>query len=372
LESLVIANIIERPTRTITSILGVAIGVVLIVVTVGLARGILYDTGRRESSIGAEIMFQPPGAFSASVTTAPLTLPVPYCRRLGQVPGVRAVTPVGRYIRSGAGGLGFEIIEGIADQPSEGFTSYAEISGIRLAEGRPISSDNEILVDRMQSGQNRLRPGSIVTLFNQEFRVAGIYEPEVGSRIKMRLTKMQQLLGAANKCSSILIKCERSGDQDAVAEEINRQLPGNHIVFTRDIPSFYERGMPAFNVFLRVVMGLATIISVLVTLLAMYTAVLERTREIGILKSLGASKGFIVLVIEQEALLLSVSGVVAGFALAFLTKLVITSYTNLLIKFELKWALIAGLIACVGSTAGALYPAVRAANQDAVQALSYE
>lgn len=372
MDSLIVGNIKQRPTRSITSILGVALGVVLIVVTTGLARGILYDAGRRQSSVGAEIIFQPPGSFSPGVTTTPLTLPVAYCARLRQIKGVRAVTPVGHTIKSGAGGIGFEIVEGIVDRNSDASASFIDISGIRIVEGQLLSSDDDIIIDRHHAVSAGLQPGATVKLFNQTFRVAGIYEPESSARIKMRLSRMQLLLGAFNKCSSILVKCETPEMQEAVQKEIDRQLPGNRVILTRDIPSLYERGIPAFNVFLRIVIGLATVVSALVVLLAMYTAVMERTREIGILKSLGAPKGLIVRIIEQEALLISVLGVLAGFLISFLTGLVVTSYTSLLIKYELKWAFIAAAVGLIGGAVGAFYPAVRAANQDPVKALTYE
>lgn len=372
MDNLVVANVTQRPTRTVTSVLGVAIGVVLIVVTVGLARGILHDTGRRESSVGAEIMFQPPGSFGPGVATAPLSLPAAYSPLLAGIEGVKAVTPVGRYVRSGSGGIGFEIIEGIVAEPGQPSATYAQISGIQITEGHEITGDDELIIDRPLATNRNLQPGSTVELFGRTFRVAGIYEPESGARTKMRLSVMQQILGAPGKCSAILIKCAKGEEQEAVAQRINDRLPGNQIILTRDIPSFYDRGIPALTIFLRVVIGLATVISALVILLAMYTAVMERTREIGILKSLGASKGFIVRVIEKEALFISGLGVVVGYVVAFLTKLGITTYTSLLIRFEAKWALIAASVSLLGGALGALYPALRAANQDPVKALAYE
>ncbi|MFQ5792413.1 MAG: ABC transporter permease, partial [Acidobacteriota bacterium] len=128
----------------------------------------------------------------------------------------------------------------------------------------------------------------------------------------------------------------------------------------------------SLNLFLEVVIGLATVISGLVVLLAMYTAVTERTREIGILKSLGASKQFIVTVIEKEALLISALGVIVGLFAAALTKVGITEFTSLVVEFEVKWMAIAASVALLGGALGALYPALHAANQDAVKALAYE
>jgi len=116
----------------------------------------------------------------------------------------------------------------------------------------------------------------------------------------------------------------------------------------------------------------AAAISVLVILLAMYTTVTERTRQIGILKSLGMSKTAIAWVIEQEAIIVSFLGVVVGVLLTMLAQLIVTRTTSLAIEIEPRWVLISLGIGLLGGTIGALYPALRAARQDAVDALSYE
>ncbi len=200
----------------------------------------------------------------------------------------------------------------------------------------------------------------------------GVYGPEVGARIKMRLDAMQQLLGTEGKCSWVLIKTDSPESEGSVARRIDEKFPGNQIIFTRDIPSFFEKGIPSLTVFLNVVVGLAMVISALIVLLAMYTAVTERAREIGVLKSLGASKKFIVTVIEKEALFISTLGVAVGLLLAVSAQAAITELTSLIVELELKWILIAAAVAVVGGGLGALYPALHAANQDPVKALTYE
>lgn len=370
--SFVLANIAARPTRTVASLLGIALGVVLIMVIAGLARGMLYDSGQRAKNVGAELLFRTSGGLGPSVTATPLDLPVAYARRLKQIEGVSGVTPLGQYIRGGASGLGFEMVDGIADQPTADYASFAEISGIRVVEGHPITSDDEIIVDRRYAASRKVGPGSTVELFNHTFRVAGIYEPESGARVKLRLSKLQELLGAEEKCSLIFIKCANPDEQELVGKRIDQELPGNRVILTRDIPSYYDKGIPSLNIFLKVVIGLSTIISSLVILLAMYTSITERTREIGILKSLGASRGFIVTTIEKEALTISALGVLAGLLFSLLAKAGISQFTTLIVKFELKWILIAGAVGFAGGVLGALYPALHAANQDAVKALAYE
>jgi putative ABC transport system permease protein len=94
-------------------------------------------------------------------------------------------------------------------------------------------------------------------------------------------------------------------------------------------------------------------------------------REI-ILKSLGASKRFIVMTIEKEAALISGMGVALGFGAAVIGKLWLEANTRLMVDLEAKWLLIAALIGVFGGIIGAIYPALRAANLDPVEAISYD
>ena len=107
-------------------------------------------------------------------------------------------------------------------------------------------------------------------------------------------------------------------------------------------------------------------------MLAMYTTITERTREIGILKALGASRGYIIGLIEKEALLISGIGLVAGFLLSFVAGYLIQQFYGLIFEFSWSWALTAAAIGILGGGVGALYPAIRASNLDAVSALAYE
>jgi putative ABC transport system permease protein len=113
-------------------------------------------------------------------------------------------------------------------------------------------------------------------------------------------------------------------------------------------------------------------VSALVVMLAMYTTITERTREIGILKALGASRRYIVFIIESEALLISAVGLFVGFVLSFAIGYGIHQFYGLFFEFSWSWALTAAAIGILGGAFGALYPAVRASNLDAVSALAYE
>jgi putative ABC transport system permease protein len=372
MDELVIANLRARPVRSASSIFGIALGVVLVLLTVGLARGMLASSGEREGNLKAELVFLPPSGLGAGVTTAPLTLPVAYARALVEMPGVASATPVARYVRSGARGIGFELIEGVALGSEGALASYAEVTGIRVVHGRAPRGGNEILVDASRSQDPETALGKTFELLGDSFEVVGVYEPEVGARVKMPLQTMQSLLGAPDRCSWILVKVAAGASADDVARAIDARFPGNQIVFTRDIPGMWARGIPSLQVFLNVVIALSVTISGLTIFLSLYTAVTERTREIGILKSMGGSKGFILWTIESEALVLSLLGITLGVVVAFVLKWLIMARTSLVVELAPSWMLATAALAVVGGMAGALYPALKAAHQDPVEALAYE
>jgi len=364
MDSLVLSNIAHRPARTAVSILGTGIGVLLIVFTVGLAHGVLHERGRRESNIGAEIMIRASGTMGLGGSQ--FRLPASHATELATIPGVRAATALGQTFDKSDTGFGQRLIDGIE------YGQYANIARITMREGRKLESGDEAIIDPEWQRTRNAKVGDTVKLFERPFKIVGVYEPPGGGRIKIPLKTMQDQEGTSNKASAILVACADPAQQDEVAARILERFPDEQLIFTRDLPEIYASGVPALNVFIKVVVGVAAAISVLVILLAMYTTVTERTRQIGILKSLGMSKTAIAWVIEQEAIIVSVLGVVVGVLLTMLAKFAVMRTTSLTIDIEPRWVLVALAVGLLGGSIGALYPALRAARQDAVEALSYE
>ena len=186
---------------------------------------------------------------------------------------------------------------------------------------------------------------------------------------------MQDILEAPGKCTYILIKCKNPNEQIAVAKRITEQLPGNKVQFTREFFPSVETSFPSLTIFMRVLVAVAAVVSALVIMLAMHTTITERTREIGILKAMGASRGYIVGEIEREALVISALGLLVGFALAALAGFFIhetSGLIRLVVMIVGLFALTAAAIGLLGGALGAFYPAARAANLDPVNALAYE
>jgi putative ABC transport system permease protein len=359
MDNLVISNLLYRKTRTVTTMAGVALGVVLVVLTVGIAHGFLNEQGRRNAALTAEILFGPPGTVFGLSLNPTLSMNVQIADELRAIEGVSDAVPIGQNLQG-------RMIDGID------FDRFGHVSDIRVVEGRAISAPDEVMIDRIQQRQKKIKLGDQMELLDGRFRVVGIYEPESLGRIKIPLATMQTYLNRPNLCSTILVKVSDPARQDEIAERIKARFPDHSITMTRDLPLIYSQGTPALQTFLKVVIALSIIISSLVILLTMYTTVAERTRQIGVLKSLGASRAFIAGEIEKEALFISALGVLVGFTLSALGKLLITRLTTMNVELEPMWLLYALVLGMLAGVLGALYPALRAANQDPVKALSYE
>ncbi len=333
--SLVLSNIAHRPARTAVSVLGTGVGVLL--------------TGSLSFGGGS-----------------PFVLPATRATEIAGIEGVRAATPIGQTLDRSDTGFGSRLIDGIE------FDEYAKLTGITIREGAKPTGGDQAIIDPVWQHDHHAGIGSTVQLFERPFTIVGVYEPPGGGRIKIPLATMQDQEGSDGRASAILVACTDPTKQDDVAARIRERFPDDQIIFTRDLPEIYASGVPALNVFIKVVVGVAAAISMLVILLAMYTTVTERTRQIGILKSLGMSKSAIAWVIEQEAIIVSLLGVSVGVLLTLIARVAVMRVTSLTVEVEPRWIGVALAVGVVGGSLGALYPALRAARQDAVDALSYE
>lgn len=358
---------LHRPARTVVSVVGIGIGILLIVFTVGLANGSLRERGERESNVGAEILFRPAGSMSLSSSDA-LRLSESMAAELKKVDGVATIIPVAQNSVAAEGGLtGSRLIDGVH------FDEYAAVAGLRLVQGRTFAEGrDEMLSDTAWIERRNLKIGDKFSIYERDFEIVGTYEPSAGARIKIPLSTMQSQLGSEGKVSGFLIKIKDGWTPKDVGDNLNKAFPDNQIILTSEIPELFMQGLPALNVFLDVVVGVAALISALIILLTMYTTVTERTRQIGVLKSLGMSKIGIAWTIVQEALMISLGGVIFGIVATICLKLILAKWTTLTVAVEPQIIFTIVVVGILSGIVGALYPGLRAAQLDAVEALNYD
>jgi len=156
-----------------------------------------------------------------------------------------------------------------------------------------------------------------------------------------------------------------------------KKVPGMESYSARSMREYLSmmtvNSYPGLSMFIDVVIGISVVIGFIVIFQAMYTAVMERTREIGILKSMGASKFYIVNVILRETVLLAIGGIVMGVLVSLAARAGLKyRLPTLTVVVTGGWILWSTIIAIIGAILGALYPAYKAAQKDPIDALAYE
>ncbi len=367
MNKMIVSNLVHRPLRSAISIVAIALEVTLILLIVGLSLGMLNDSRARQAGIGADVIVMPPGSsFIVGLTGAPMSIRVGDI--LAKLPHVMAVAPVVSHV-SASGTL--EVIAGID------LKSYERLSGpFRYLEGGPFIGPKDVLVDDLFARSKHVNVGDEIEVLNNNFRVAGIVEQGKGARKFLQIGVLQDLIGAKDKASIFYLKLDDPNNADAVVDEI-KKVPGMEKYVATSMAYYLSMmtpsNYPGLSTFINVVIGISVIIGFIVIFQAMYTAVMERTREIGILKSMGASKLYIVNVILRETVLLAIGGIVVGIVFSLAARLgIVHRLPTLPVVVTGGWMLRAAIIAIVGAIAGALYPAYKAAQKDPIDALAYE
>jgi putative ABC transport system permease protein len=367
MNKLIIANLLHRPVRSIISVLAVAIEVVMILSISGIFMGMLNDTKARTNGIGADLMVFPPGS-SNFVAMSGAPMPIIFADSLRGLPHVTVVSPVNQKF-STAGKI--EILYGIDYDSFNALKPFVYVAG-----GKFEHPDDVIVDDVFASSDKGYHVGDTITILKHPFRISGIVEHGKGGRRMIPIDTIGELTDAEGKASLFYVKVDDPKNDETVIQEI-RSTHGleEYPTYTVDdwLGEMTPDKIPGFNIALEVVTFIAVVVGFLAIFQAMYTAVLERTREIGILKSMGASKVDIVSVVLRETAVMALVGVLLGVAGTFGVKLMMIHLFPLQ-QFDItgKWIAQGSVIAFLGAIIGALYPAWMAARKDPIDALAYE
>jgi|SRR5579863_6236911 len=366
MNKMIVANLAHRPVRSLVSIVAIALEVTLILLLVGLCLGLLNDSRQRQAGIGADVVVMPPGSsYIVGLTGAPM--PIKVGGILARLPHVVTVAPVVTQV-STAGAL--EIIAGID------LNSYEKLGGpFQYVAGGPFKNPDDCLIDQLYASTKHIKVGDKIEILNNAFRVSGIVEPGKGARKFLPIGVLQDLVGAQGKASIFYLKLDNPNNAEEVVNEI-KNVPGMEKYVAASMTYYLSMmttsNYPGVSKFIDFVIAIAVIVGFMVIFQAMYTAVMERTREIGILKSLGASKFYIVNVILRETILLAIGGILVGIAFSLAARSAIDHKSTLRVIVTGGWIAKATGIAIVGAILGALYPAYQAAQKDPIDALAYE
>jgi putative ABC transport system permease protein len=360
---MVMQNLRARPLRSALSVVAVSLQVFLVLLIVGLTTGVLADWGERAEGVGADLMVQPPNA-SIFFAFSGAVMPESVSDKIAQTAGVDEVAPV--FIIMNTGNL--NVIYGIDEPRFEGLSK-----GFQFVAGHGLQNPDDVIADDLAAQGQHLHVGQHIRLMNKDFNVAGIVVHGKGARFFISLRTAQDIAGAEKRLSMVYVRSK--GNTDATREALVRALPNKYIVrsMAEYLTLMSSSNLPELRPFIRAFLILGAGVSFLVILLTMHTMVLERTREIGILKALGTSRMGILGLIEVEASMMAVIGAVFGLVITFSTVAILRhSSPTLQIRISSIWVVRAVAMALMASALGALYPSYRAAQCDPIEALSYE
>ncbi len=342
------------------SAVAIGVQVTMILTLVGVSNGVLGDIAQRSRGTGADIFVRPPGS---SVLAFSGNMPQGVVGVIRKEPHVALATGV--LVQS----IGnFDSITGVN---LDEFNAMS--GGLHYLAGGPFTRPDDLIIDDIYANAHHLKPGDTLDL-GLKWRISGVVESGKLSHLFAPLASLQEKYSATDKISMAYVKLDNPENTGAVIMELQARLDDYRIYSVDQFVSLVSvDSIPILKRFTSVVIGLAVIVGFLVVFLSMYTAVLERTREIGILKALGASPGYIMSILMRETLVLAATGAIAGILMSYGTRWIMQVFVPtmpmLIVPAWWPWA---ALIALTGSLIGAIYPGLKASRQDAIEALAYD
>ena len=265
-------------------------------------------------------------------------LPESYKEQLEKIPGVKVASPIVTWTTTFKGQ--FYVVYGI--DPAQ----FSMIGGeLELVEGRQLENAGEVVIDSRLAGATGLEVGNDMELLGSAFRIVGISKEGIGARIFLLMSELQEMLSQERRVSLFFVRCTSPDVVKQTALAIEKNVKGVHCQVLENFADTMSNSLTGLREFIGAVTTTTLVVSLLVILLAMYTTIMERTKEIGILKSLGASRLFIMGSIVLESVILTVCGVLTGYLLTFLVvKYLGMAYPFLNVEVTLFWILTGGVL----------------------------
>ncbi|MHB8303096.1 MAG: ABC transporter permease [Acidobacteriaceae bacterium] len=352
--------------RSLLSLTAVAIEVVMILSVTAIMLGQLNGWRDRAGGIGADLIVRPANAsFLVGVSGAPVSAKV--ANVLAKLPHVTVASPVTIQFVSGKS---LENIYGID------YKSFNALKPFVFLSGTPFQRPFDVIVDDVFARSDNRKVGDEISIMNHQFRICGIVEHGKGGRKFVPLTTLDQLTGSPGNASIFYLKLDNPDKEATVEQEIANTpgMDGYQVETIQDmISQITPNRLPGLEPALDTVIGIALVIGFLVIFQSMYTAVMERTCEIGILKALGASRGYIVAIILRETGMLAAGGILLGVGLSFVVReFVLEKFPTVAFAITPHWVMLAVGLSFLSALIGAIYPAYKAALKDPIDALAYE
>ena len=362
-----IQNLWQRSGRTALTLLVIAVTVGSIMALEALVNGMKDQLTNMSAGSDAQIMIRQADIADTSLSA----IDVRQMDKISAMPEVASASGIVFTAVMTEDGTNFMIILGYA--PNE----YA-IQRFNVVEGEMITGNHQIMLGRMMAESLQKKVGDTVEVNGMRFRVKGIYESGVGweeSGGVITLRDAQNFVGRPNKMTMISVTLKDPRQAQAMVEKINTEIPQVHAALAGE----FADQMPDMENMQSMMGGisfLAILVGGLGVMNTMLMSVLERTREIGVLRALGWRRRKVLELILRESLLLALFGAAGGVLVAFGLAGLMGSVESMAGMLTVSWSIVvfirAIMVALLLGLLGGLYPAYRATKMQPVEALRYE
>jgi ABC-type antimicrobial peptide transport system permease subunit len=361
-----VRNLWRRRTRTLLTALGIGVGIAAIVALSGLIEGFLSAFTSMITSSQVDLMALEADASDMGYSAIDERVGA----RMAALPGVESVSGI---VFAFARTEEMPLLIVMGYHPRE----FA-IRHLHIAEGVPLTARRQAIVGRLAAETMDLEVGDTIRLLDSSFRVVGIFETGVAweeSSVVIGLQEAQVLGGKPRQVGMFAIKLRDPKQAEAMQVYLNENFPEVEVSlssdFTDNIPDMERMSKSTGQIFFMVIL-----IGAVGMLNTMLMSVLERTREIGVLRALGWRRRQVVGMVLREAWVLGlvggICGILLGIGLSWAVQQIPGVGQMLPPRYKPELFVQVLAIALVAGTVGGLYPAWRATRMRPVEALRYE
>jgi len=397
-----LANILHHKLRSALSALGIGISVCMLITLAGLSRGSLNEVVDRWNGVDAELVVCPADTSLTMASGAAIRLAtadrIAGLGREGRAL-TRRVTPA--YLaRMTIGGREHNVF-GIRAEDFAVFSGGAKLIAGRLpdSDGRfaawlarqfdesaasgvelDITQDQlaehgglEMAIDTKLAAMLDKGLGERFYAAGHTWRIVGIFQAGAVSRAVAPLASLQYAFnGRADRVTLLFVQLRRGTSIGSAAEAI-RSVTRLNVVPISEYKAMLLQNVGIMFAYVDTVNTVAMVIAFLFIMVTLYMIVLQRTREIAILKSMGAGAGFLMRQVLAESMLVTTAGTIAGIAMSYASAYAIEQLRpDLTVTITAGWIGVAIAAAVAGGLLAGLYPAWRAIGVDVAESLTFE
>ncbi len=387
----------SRKFRFVLNLIGILIGCAAVTGLISLTQGLSNNISGQLGSLGASTITVSPGGgfgggnpFGGGSSTGTRTLDYKVVSALSKIPDVAFVVPV-----DSGGAVTYSVNGKTYSHSVTGSTDvYFEVNkSLEVAQGRTLlRTDTGVAVIGADIAQptdsstpiigvgDRIKVTTTVNDVTKQLtlRVVGVLKRTGGSfgssdsAIIIPLNTFDQFFEKNGKYSSIQVLASSPDMIDAVSQQIKDRVSNISVITAAAAQGLVTSILGTIQAVLGGIAAISLVVAGVGIINTMTISVLERTKEIGVMKALGAKGRDILLLFLSEAILTGIVGGIIGAALGFLVSIVAGNIIGLAPELSLSLGLIVVGFSVLTCVASGIYPAWHAAKMNPVEALRHE